>query len=193
MIEIIKKTAALLLSSAVLVSLCACGGEKLIESGISGEEAQEEFWNLDIEASAEKLAEFRAQSADEVVDIWRQAKMQGNGALMYALYSPSLKGIFLEQIKNNGSWNVYYSVDAPIEVTCSEPEKVEETEMYVSDVTVLKTDGNLYYSQIFIKLVDGGYYVVSESVESMTDPYSYQGDVYIDIGASEENTETLYQ
>lgn len=188
----IRKALSVLLSLSLLFLLCACGGEKLVKSKISGAEAQEEFWSTDFDASAARLSEFRAQSPEEVTSIWRQAKIQGNGALLYALYSSSLKGIFLEQIKNNGSWNLYLYTDSPAEVTCSEPEKIEDTDMYVSDVTALKTDGNIYYSQIFIELTDGGYYVVSESLESTTSPYSYQDDVYIDIDTAESTAETLY-
>lgn len=186
--KIVKKATAILASAMLICSLCSCT-EKPQESGITGAEAQEEFWNGDLEASAEKLAEFRAQSPEEVVNIWRQAKMQGNGALMYALYSADLKEVFFEKIKDNPTgWNLYYGIDAPQEVTCTDPEKMDDNDIYISDVTVLKTDGNLYYSQIFIQLVDGGYYIVSESVEYMTNEY---GDIYVDINA-EEDTNVMY-
>jgi hypothetical protein len=165
-----RKKAAILLATALFaVSLCSCG-EKPKESGITGAEAQEEFWSTDIDASAERLNEFRAQSPQEVVNDWRQAKVQGNGALMYALYSPDLKELFLDDVKTvYGSWNLYYGQSAPLEVTCTEPEKVDGNDMYVSDVTILESDGSVTNSQIFIRLVDGAYCIVSESTEPSTE------------------------
>lgn len=178
-----KRIFAAAAAAAMLASLGACA-EKPKESGITGAEAQEEFWNLELDKSAEKLNAFRPQSPEEVTSIWRQARVQGNGALMYALYSADLKPIFLEKAKREyGGWNLYITAQAPEDVTCSAPEKVEGSDMYVSDVTALKADGNLYYSQIFIELVDGGYYVVSESAEYMTNE---NGDLYIEIESDTE-------
>lgn len=178
-----KRVTAFIAVIAVIFTLCACGGVK--KSGITGAEAQEEFWNSDLDASAEVLNQFRAQTPEEVTSIWRQAKMQGNGALIYALYAEDLKEVFLDTMKENGSWNMYYNSEPPTEVTLSEPIELEDEGLYISDITTLKADGKVYYSQIAIKLVDGGYYVVSEGAEYETQPDEYGENFLRDFGGEE--------
>ncbi|MBQ8002095.1 MAG: hypothetical protein IJ297_01480, partial [Clostridia bacterium] len=99
-----KKSTALILCVVLAVALfagCSSGGEeKLVASDLTGAQVQEEFWNTDLDASAEYLKGYRAQSLDEVTRNWRQAKMQGNGAILYALYSTDLKELFLSQMKS---------------------------------------------------------------------------------------------
>ena len=152
---------------AVSVLMTGCGGgEKLIPSDITGAQVQEEFWNSDLDASAEFLAGYRAQSLDEVVRNWRQAYMQGNGAILYALFSAELKEIYLTRMKNEFTiWNFYYGKEAekPIEVTYSTPQAIEDIEnMYYSTITTIESDGITTSTyDIYIEMQNGGYFVTS--------------------------------
>lgn len=168
--KLIKKLLAAALTLVVIASLCACGcssdTNKLVASDLSGAEVLNEFWNTDLDASAEFLNGYRAQSIEEVTQNWRQAKMQGNGAILYALYAPARKEICLQQMKANfGSWNFYYGVDQsqlPLDILVSTPEKVEDSEMYYALVTTILNDGTTNSYDIYIELVDGGYFVIDE-------------------------------
>ena len=177
----IKKVTALLLLVALMLAVSGCGGG-VKKSDITGAEAQEQFWENDLDKSAEYLSGFRAQTPEEVTSIWRQAKMQGNGALQYALYSSDLKEVFLDNMKLLGSWNLYYGSEPPMEVTCSEAEEVKDEGIFISDVTTIKNDGTISYSQIVIKLVDGGYFVVSEGAEYEVQPDEYGENFLRDFG-----------
>ncbi|MGM9551603.1 MAG: hypothetical protein ACI3XA_05050 [Clostridia bacterium] len=163
-----------LLLAAVVVfalSLTACFGPKIEKSTITGTEVQEEFWNVDLDASAAKLNGYRAQSVDEVVRNWRQAKMQGNGAILYAIFSPDLKEVYLQQMKSRfGCWNFYYSPELgttdvnsmPLEMLMGSVEEIDgEKNSYSSSVSCIMRDGSTEQYQINIGLVDGGYYVTS--------------------------------
>ena len=167
--KLMKKGIILAMVFTMLVSICSCGCSKdtdnVLASDITGAEVLDAFWDSDLDASAEKLNGYRAQSAQEVANNWRQAQMQGNGAILYALYSTSLKDIYLQRMKNDfGSWNFYYGKESekPYEVYVTEPEKVEDTNMYYSLVTSILNDGTTSSYDIYIELVDGGYFVVSE-------------------------------
>ncbi len=166
--KLTKRSIAIVLSAAMALSLLltGCGGEKLIPSDITGAQVQEEFWNADLDASAEFLAGYRAQSLDEVVRNWRQAQMQGNGAILYALYSTELKEIFLTRMKNEFTiWNFYFGkeTEKPIEVTYSTPQEIEDIEnMYYSTITTIESDGVTTSTyDIYIEMQDGGYFVTS--------------------------------
>lgn len=166
-----RRSIAFVLALVMVVALCACSkGEeaKLKPSELTGAQVQEEFWNVDIEASAAYLAGYRAQSLDEVTRNWRQAKMQGNGAILYALYSSDLKELYLNRMKQEfGMWNFFYGNDAlkPYEVTYSTPQVVEGIDgMYYSTITTIEGDGVTTSTyDIYIELVDGGYFVTSET------------------------------
>lgn len=168
--KITKRSIAIILCAvmAVSVALTGCGGsgEKLKASDITGAQVQEEFWNADLDASAEFLNGYRAQSLDEVVRNWRQAHMQGNGAILYALYSTELKEIYLTRMKNEFTiWNFYYGreTEKPIEVTYSTPQAIEDIDnMYYSTITTIESDGITTSTyDIYIELQDGGYFVTS--------------------------------
>lgn len=169
--KFIKKGIVLLMTLAMLMSTAACGcskgeGEKLTPSDLTGSEVLDAFWDTDLDASAEKLNGYRAQSVEEVVNNWRQAKMQGNGAILYALYAPQLKETYLQKMKNEFSiWNFYYGRDneKPKQVYMGEPKEVEGTDMYYSTVSSILEDGTTSTYEIYIQLVDGGYFVVSET------------------------------
>ena len=177
----IKKLTGLLLSALMIFAISGCGsGVK--KSDVTGAEAQEQFWESDLDKSAEFLNGFRAQTPEEVTSIWRQAKMQGNGALQYALYSSDLKEVFLDRIKLLGTWNLYYGSEPPMEVTCSEVEEVKDEGLFISDVTTIRSDGTILYSQIVIKLVDGGYFIVSEGAEYEVQPDEYGENFLQDFG-----------
>lgn len=167
-----KKIIGLMMALVMALSLCACGfgGEeaKLKESDLTGAQVQEEFWNSDLEASAELLMGYRAQSLEEVTRNWRQAKMQGNGAILYALYSSDLKELFLNRMNSEfGIWNFYYGKEneKPYEVTCSKVNEVDGISgMYYSTITTIGNDmiTETEYD-IYIELIDGGYFVTSET------------------------------
>lgn len=167
--KVTKRSIAIILCAVMAVSvlLTGCGGgEKLIPSDITGAQVQEEFWNSDLDASAEFLAGYRAQSLDEVVRNWRQAYMQGNGAILYALFSAELKEIYLTRMKNEFTiWNFYYGKEAekPIEVTYSTPQAIEDIEnMYYSTITTIESDGVTTSTyDIYIEMQNGGYFVTS--------------------------------
>ena len=168
--KLMKKALILALATIMLVGMCACGcskdnSNKLVASDLTGAEILDAFWDTDLDASAAKLNGYRAQSVEEVVNNWRQAKMQGNGAILYSLYSASLKELFLQRMKNEFSiWNFYYGreYEKPLEVLISTPEAVEGTDMYYALVTSILSDGTTSSYDIYIELVDGGYFVVSE-------------------------------
>ena len=145
---------------------CGGGGEKLIPSDITGAQVQEEFWNSDLDASAEFLKGYRAQSLEEVVMNWRQAQIQGNGAILYALYSTELKEIYLTRMKNEFTiWNFYFGKEneKPLQIECSTPAEIEGIEnMYYSTITTIESDGITTTSyDIYIEMQDGGYFVTS--------------------------------
>lgn len=166
-----KRSIAVILSVVMMFALfasgCGKGSEaKLKPSDITGAQVQEEFWNPDLDASAAFLDGYRAQSLDEVVRNWRQAKMQGNGAILYALYSNELKEIYLNRMKNDFTiWNFYYGKEneKPIEVTYSTPQPIEDIDnMYYSTITTIESDGvSTSTYDIYIELQDGGYFVTS--------------------------------
>lgn len=166
----IKNVLALIMAVIMVMSFAACGcssdgKNELIPSDLSGADILNAFWDTDLDASAEKLNGYRAQSLDEVVANWRQAKMQGNGAILYSLYSSDQKVVFLQRMKSEfGIWNFYYGKDneRPLEVYVTPPEPVEETDMHYSLVTTVLNDGTTNTYDIYIELVDGGYFVVSE-------------------------------
>lgn len=160
--------------AAVMLFVLLAGGcsngktVKLKPSDLTGSQVQEEFWNTNLDASAEYLKGYRAQSLDEVVKNWRQAMMQGNGAIRYALYSDELKLVFLNRMKAEFTiWNFYYGNDAakPLEVTCSEPQPIEGVDnMYYSTVTTIESDGVTTTSyDIYMEIQDGGYFITSET------------------------------
>lgn len=167
-----KKGLVLVLVLAMVFSLAACGS-KLEKSELTGAEVMDEFWNLDLDASAEKLNGYRAQSVEEVVANWRQAKMQGNGAILYALYSPDQREVYLHQMKiTYGCWNFYLSpaiggtdtTIMPLDILMSAPEAIEDKDdEYAVTVTAIMKDGTTEMYDIYIALVDGGYFVTSET------------------------------
>ena len=167
--KITKRSISVILCTVMLftVALAGCGSkEKLQPSDITGAQVQEEFWNSDLDASAEILNGYRAQSLEEVVMNWRQAKMQGNGAILYALYSAELKEIYLNRMKSDFAiWNFYYGREneKPLQVECSTPQPIEDIDnMYFSTVTTIESDGITRTSyDIYIELQDGGYFVTS--------------------------------
>ncbi len=170
--KLLKRSIALVLCVAMMLVLFAgCSGgseEKLEPSLITGAQVQEEFWNADLDASAQYLNGYRAQTLEEVTRNWRQAKMQGNGAILYALYSTDLKELFLSQMKSEfGIWNFYYGKEneKPLEVTYSTPQPIDDEDiknMYYSTITTIESDGMTTTTyDIYIELQDGGYFVTS--------------------------------
>ena len=164
-----KKGLIFAVVAIMLVGICACGcaedeTSKLVASDLTGAQILDAFWDTDLAASAEKLNGYRAQSVEEVLNNWRQAKAQGNGAILYALYDTNKKELFLNTMIENGSWNFYYNNEAekPVQVFTSSPEAVSDTDMYYSTVTSIFNDGTSSSYDIYIELVDGGYFVVSE-------------------------------
>ncbi len=168
--KLMKNTLALVMAAVLMLSFAGCGCSKgesnsLVPSDLTGADILNAFWDTDLDASAQKLDGYRAQSIEEVTNNWRQAKMQGNGAILYSLYSTDLKTVFLQKMKSEfGIWNFYYGRDneKPLDVLVSTPEPVEETNMYYSLVTSIFSDGTTSSYDIYIELVDGGYFVVSE-------------------------------
>ena len=159
---------------ALTFALTGCtGGEKLIPSDITGAQVQEEFWNSDLDASAEFLNGYRAQSLEEVVMNWRQAQMQGNGAILYALYSTELKEIYLTRMKNEFTiWNFYFGKEneKPLQVEYSAPAEIEGIDnMYYSTITTIESDGVTRTEyDIYIEMQDGGYFVTSYTTPEVT-------------------------
>lgn len=175
--KITKRSIALVICAVmvVLIAMTGCGGEKTIPSDITGAQVQEEFWNSDLDASAKILDGYRAQSLDEVVMNWRQAQMQGNGAILYALYSTELKEIYLTKMKNEFTiWNFYFGKEneKPIEVTYSTPQSIDDIkDMYYSTITTIESDGVTTTTyDIYIELQDGGYFVTSYTTPEVTTP-----------------------
>lgn len=173
--KITKRSIAIVICAVMAFSLAltGCGGEKLIPSDITGAQVQEEFWNSDLDASAEFLNGYRAQSLDEVVRNWRQAHMQGNGAILYALYSAELKEIFLTRMKNEFTiWNFYFGKEneKPQQVTYSTPQPIEDIEnMYFSTIETIESDGLTKTKyDIYIEMQDGGYFVTSYTAAETT-------------------------
>ncbi|MDO4562740.1 MAG: hypothetical protein Q4C12_02785 [Clostridia bacterium] len=148
-----KKTAALL---CAVIMLAACGG-----SSITSDEAQLQYANTDLEASAEILNGFKAETANEAAELWRTAKRDGNGALMYALYSSALKPTFLERCVSRGSWKIYDEGN-PTAVEIVEISAIEDGKYVVEFVT---TRESALYSQIVIIQENGGYFIETESAE----------------------------
>ncbi len=167
----LKKGIAVMVALVLALSLTACFGPKIEKSELTGAEVQEEFWNADMVASAKRLDGYRAQSVKEVVQNWRQAKMQGNGAILYAIYSPDLKPVYLQQMQSRfGCWNFYYSAALggtdtsamPLEMLMGSPEEIEgEKNAYVSTVSCIMKNGTTEQYDIYISAVNGGYYVTS--------------------------------
>lgn len=176
--KLMKKGFVFFMLAVMLVTVCACGcskdeTSKLIESDLTGAEILDEFWSIDLAASAEKLDGYRAQTVDEVLSNWRQAKTQGNGAILYALYSTDLKEAYLDRMIMNGSWNFYYNNEAerPYQVFTSAAEAVADTDMYYSTVTSIFNDGTSNSYDIYIQLIDGGYFVVGEQAPDTGDEF----------------------
>ncbi len=189
-----KRIISVCLVCAAAVSFAACGS-KLKKSDISSGDVQNELWNMDLDASAEKIQGFRAQTPLEVMQLWSQAKKQGNGALMYGVYSSDLKVIFLDKMKSEkGSWNMDYqpevqdSVHQYSEVEYNDPEELKDEHVFVSDVTLKKIDGKTYYTQVVIKLMDGGYFITSDGAEYEVQPDEY-GENYLNDYVGEALTE----
>lgn len=189
----VRKVVSIIMALAILMSVTACGS-KVKKSDITSVDAMNELWNLNLDESAEKLNGFRAQTPEEVMQLWSQGKKQGNGALIYAVYSSDLKGVFLEKMKSTkGSWNMDYdpatqgSVHQYTNLTYTPVEELKDEHMFVSDVTLTKLDGKVYYTQVVIKLVDKGYFITSEGAEYETQPDLY-GENYLNDYASESLT-----
>ncbi len=153
-----------------MLALSGCGAEevKLVESDITAAQVQEEFWNNNLDASAEFLNGFRAQSPEEVGRLWQHAKIHGNGAILYALYSSDVKETYLYAMKRDFAiWNFYFGKEdqKPQSVTISQPLPVEGIDnMYYCTISNIESDGNTKTTyDIYIELVDGGYFVTSET------------------------------
>lgn len=171
---------ALLIAMVLSVAACGCVGgkidEKVRESEVSGGEVFNQFLNLDLDASAAVIDNYHATSVQEVLNLWKQAHMQkndmgivnGNGALIYGICSPDLRGRCLEEIKVFGSWNFYYNAAlgtsdqtlVPQAMTFGEPERLEEDDMirYIVEVNEITNSGETQSYQMFVDFIDGGYY-----------------------------------
>ncbi len=186
-----KKSLALILSLVMALTLCSCGcgndeteleepSEDVIESQVSGLEVLNEFWNLDLDASAKTLNGYHAMSVEEVTNNWKQAFCQkneagivnGNGAILYAICAPGKREKCLNDIKTKtgaGSWNFYTAEGAvepdqslvPESMTIGTPERVVEDGQirYYVEINEILKDGTTLAYGLFIDFIDGGYYL----------------------------------